>query len=183
VQLVELHNGSVAVDSDGLGKGSTFTVSLPRSTAEEQRFFDQGQTGPLLANIRVLLAEDDRDARELLTAMLEASGAKVAGADSVGGALALLDDGPFDVLVSDIGMPGRDGLELLREVRARGHHMPAAAVTAFSTMADMTRINDAGFALHVPKPIRPLPLVRALAALVAKRPKQVDTRDVDGNDV
>jgi signal transduction histidine kinase len=167
-QLVELHGGSVQVASEGIDKGSSFTVTLPRATADEQRLFDEGQTGPLLENTRVLVVEDDGDARELLAAMLESSGADVARAASADEALELLDREPFDLLVSDIGMPGQDGLELLREVRARGYRMPAAAVTAFSTENDRQRCSEAGFGAYVSKPVRALPLVRTLAGLMAE---------------
>ena len=177
-QLVELHGGEISATSDGPGHGARFSFCLP--VPAEQRRDAGGETPPSgaapgeppqagapLAGLRVLLVEDDADARALVRAILEAHGAQVDVADSAPRALAMLAEVAPDVLVSDIGMPGHDGHWLVRQVRADAREairrMPAVALTAFAGEADRTRALEAGFDAYVSKPIDEAGLVQCLA--------------------
>ena len=177
-QLVELHGGEISATSDGPGHGARFSFCLP--VHAEQRRDAGGETPPSgaapgeppqagapLAGLRVLLVEDDADARALVRAILEAHGAQVDVADSAPRALAMLAEVAPDVLVSDIGMPGHDGHWLVRQVRADAREairrMPAVALTAFAGEADRTRALEAGFDAYVSKPIDEAGLVQCLA--------------------
>jgi PAS domain S-box-containing protein len=174
--LVELHGGVVVATSDGPGRGATFSVRLPRRSPEE----DPGMpppgarpdaTGPArhLAGLHVLVVDDEQDARELARLTFEQAGARVTLAASAPEALATLEAERVDVLVSDIGMPGINGYALLETVRGRGGaSIPAIALTAYARLEDRERALKAGFQLHIPKPIDPGRLVRAVA-LVANR--------------
>jgi len=174
--LVELHGGEVVATSEGPGRGATFSVRLPRPSPDED-------LGPLprgvgleaagaprhLAGLHVLVVDDEADARDLARLAFEQAGARVTLAASALEALATMDAGPVDVLVSDIGMPGTNGYVLLETVRGRGGaSIPAIALTAYARLEDRERALKAGFQLHVPKPIDPVRLVRAVA-LVASR--------------
>ena len=168
--LVRLHGGDVAAASDGRGRGSTFTVSLPvmaDAPSAEEGLAPSAAAMPSLTGIHILCVDDDEDALGLIEAMLSDRGARVTTARSVAAALAALDREPPDLLISDIAMPNDDGYALIRAVRsspsAAVRDLPAAAVTAFATAVDRSRAVLAGFQSHLPKPIEP----RELAALVA----------------
>jgi len=177
-QLVELHGGVVHAESDGEGKGATFKVVLPyvQSRAlfsNEPELFDGGRGWPkgdipTLSGIQVLVVDDEPDARELLMRLLEESGARVLIATSAEEALSILTTESPDVLVSDVGMPGRDGYQLIREVRANGIRMPAVALTAFARSEDRTKALLSGFQSHVAKPFEPAELLVTVAALAGK---------------
>src|SRR6185369_4255378 len=157
--LVELHGGTVAVESAGEGCGAAFTVALPVRAAflptpgPEPAAAPAPAGGPwdtqLLAGVRVLVVEDEEDTRELLVRAMERSGAEVAAVASVAEALALLEGPLPDVLVSDIGMPGEDGYSLIRKLRSRGPerggNLPAAALTAYARSEDRFQALQAGF--------------------------------------
>ena len=180
--LVELHGGTVAVESAGEGAGATFTVALPvRATflpnpGPEQAAPPAAAGGAwdarLLAGVRVLVVEDDEDTRELLVRALERGGAEVEEAASVALALAALDRRLPDVLVSDIGMPGEDGYALIRKLRAstreRGADLPAAALTAYARSEDRVQALQAGFQTHIAKPVDPSELVAIVARLAGR---------------
>jgi PAS domain S-box-containing protein len=171
--LVELHGGFITADSDGPGHGATFTVTLP--TVDRMR---SGETPPLtrahavngrpLDGLRVLAVEDHDDSREVIRVALAERGAQTVVVGSVDEALAVLDREPIDVLVSDVGMPHRDGyalVEALRELeRARGRRpIPAIALTAYAGRDDRERLLAAGFQVHVAKPIDPDVLAETVA--------------------
>ena len=175
--LAELHGGSVVAESEGEGRGATFSVRLPRRSPEAgegpiplEAAPDFADPSRHLAGLHVLVVDDEEDARDLARLAFEQAGARVSLAASAHEALATLDRGPVDVLVSDIGMPGTNGYVLLESVRARGTdaQVPAIALTAYARLEDRERALKAGFQLHMPKPIDPLRLVRAVA-LVAHR--------------
>jgi len=185
--LVELHAGTVSVHSDGEGSGSTFTVTLPfreAETAADLPAAGGGRSTPPtpirapaavdLGGIKVLLVDDEPDARELLSEVLEQYGAQVIAVASAGEALAALRAQRPHVLVSDIGLPGEDGYSLMQRVRAlpvsEGGATPAAALTAYARSEDSRRALAAGFVQHAVKPIQPAvlaALVRDLAAMNA----------------
>jgi PAS domain S-box-containing protein len=185
--LVELHGGSVTARSHGEGQGSTFTVTLPiRATvgdaeparapagATPARPGDAAGDLPSLAGLRVLVVDDEPDARDLVRRLLEGAGAEVTTAASAADAVQRLSDAtrsgrPPQVIVSDIGMPDEDGYALIRRVRQlppdAGGDIPAAALTAFARSEDRTRAMLAGFQSHVAKPVEPGELVAVVASL------------------
>ena len=183
--LVELHGGSVRAESDGEGKGATFCVRLPVAAVRPKAFDEQGtgkgrlQDGPLetaqpLAGLRVVVVDDETDARELVAAVLTESGARVFAVGSVAEALQAIERHRPDVLVSDIGMPVEDGYSLIRRLRAMEHsvgRIPAAALTAYATVQDRTRALFAGYSSHLPKPIDPAELTAVVANLAGRSPK------------
>jgi CheY-like chemotaxis protein len=168
-QLVALHDGTVSVFSEGIGRGATFTVVLPKASATDATADAVTSSTPVLADVHVLIVEDEPDNRDLLAAMLESSGAQTTTAASGRQALEMLREQPCDVLVSDIGLPEQDGVELLQRVRALGYRMPAVAVTAYAAADDRRRILAGGYQMHVPKPVDPEVLVGAIAALLTER--------------
>ncbi len=167
--LVELHGGRVSAESDGPGRGATFRVVLPFESPATRAGANNDfvDTGPDLRGVRVLVVDDEVDAREVLGALLERCGAEVTLAASAEEALSAVEKQTPHVLLSDIGMPGGDGLTLLRRARAaaekRGDELPALAITAFARDDDRTRILRAGFQQYMAKPVDPdeLPLVVA----------------------
>jgi PAS domain S-box-containing protein len=181
-QLVELHGGHVRVESAGRGQGARFTVCLPDSTAVRTagkprsaverpvRAIDVlAEDCERLEGIRVLVVDDDPDARDLAGRLLGGCRADVVTAGSTQEALGALTEGEFDVLISDIGMPGEDGYALLRKVRAlpREHNgdIPAMALTAYARGEDRVKALRAGFHLHASKPVDPAELIAAVANL------------------
>jgi CheY-like chemotaxis protein len=159
--VVQLHEGDVDVFSEGEGKGARFVVRLPASSeprgrAEERGSNPDDEDAPLSGK-RALLVEDDPDGQRLATTVLRRWGFHVTPVGSVPEALAALAEASFDVLVSDVGLPDRDGYDLLREIRAREsggeRRLPAIALTAFASEEDRARALQAGFDAHVAKPI------------------------------
>jgi signal transduction histidine kinase/CheY-like chemotaxis protein len=178
-ELVELHGGTVTVASDGRGQGTTFTVTLRAIidgfVALEPRRGDLAAGGASLSGVRVLVVEDERDAREIIAQSVQEFGAEVAAVASVPEALDYLrHQTPATIphiIVTDIGMPGQDGFALLAEVRnlprEQGGEVPAIAVTAYATATDRQRTMDAGFKLHLDKPVTPMALAAAIARVAA----------------
>jgi signal transduction histidine kinase/ActR/RegA family two-component response regulator len=182
--LVELHGGSVHAISAGEGQGATFTVCLPLTVLQRDgepgsRLHPRGtsRTSPLfrppdLSGIKVLVVDDQPDARDMIRRVLEDCEADVATAGSAAEALRAMEEGRPDVLVSDIGMPDVDGYELLRRIRALGPgpggHLPAIALTAFARSEDRTRALRAGFLAHVVKPVEPSELLATVASVVGR---------------
>ena len=174
--LVDLHGGRVRAASEGPGRGATFVVELPVAILGPEAgttLETSAAMGALpLQNVRVLLVDDDADGLDLTTVMLTNSGAQVKTAVSVAAALNVLESWPADVLVSDIEMPGEDGYELLRRIRAKERggrtRLPALALTAYGRPEDRRRTLAAGYNLHLAKPIDPSELVLAVANLVGR---------------
>ena len=175
--LIVLHGGSVLAQSDGEGKGATFTIDLPTVAAQEIDANIEGeglqsQAMTPLDRVRVLLIDDDKDARELSLAVLEQSGARVKAVSSSAEAIASLLGTPRalipHVIVSDLGMPAQDGYQLIRQIRAIDSELgriPAVAVTGYATADDVQRALTAGFQLHISKPMDPAAFVAAVADL------------------
>jgi PAS domain S-box-containing protein len=182
--LVELHGGTVDVRSRGEGLGATFSVQLPLSAvkrsakprgaaqrAEEHEAFADFDYADL-SGLKVLVVDDEPDARELIHRVLTECRAEVVIAASADEAVPLVRRERPDVLVSDIGMPNVDGYELLKRVRALGHAagggIPAIALTAFARSEDRTRALRAGFLVHVSKPVEPAELVATVASVAGR---------------
>jgi CheY-like chemotaxis protein len=170
--LVELHGGTVHADSAGEARGATFSVTLPIAAAlavpgrqTEQLLQPLGREPLDVKGLRVLVVDDEADARDLVTYILEASGMAVTSASSVAEALDLIGAVNPHVLVADIGMPDADGYALISAVRARGVHVPALALTAYARVEDRRRALAAGFQAHVVKPVEPGDLVKLIAEL------------------
>ena len=183
-ELVELHGGTVSAESEGHNKGATFTIELPAVISPEIRpnhldsnLFSQG-AAPSLKGVRILLVEDESDARDLALTALEHYGAEVTAVPSTSEAIGAILEAPPDslpdVLVSDIGMPREDGYDLIRQVRSlgpeRGGRIPAVTVTGYATPEDVDRALAAGYQVHVAKPMDPSALVSAIARLVRPQP-------------
>jgi CheY-like chemotaxis protein len=167
--LVELHGGRISAHSEGDTRGALFVVRLPLAArAAAAGKAAHRPEGVPLQGVRVLIVDDDGDTREMLSEALEASGAEVSAASSADEALVMLNDGGADVLVSDIGMPNVDGYALIRRVRALpGSHgrIPAIALTAYARPEDRAEAIDAGFQVHLPKPVEIDALQSSLASL------------------
>jgi hypothetical protein len=182
-QLVELHGGSVQAFSDGPGKGARFVVVLPtvaRQPQDEASGLGQfdvlalnGTQDGRLAGLAILVVEDDADARDMLSVILRSHEATVFEAHDYHSALQLIEQQQPDVLVSDIGMPEKDGYDLIREVRRREgasrRRLPGIALTAFARPKDRDASLQAGFDAHCPKPVRPSRLIEAILSLTAGR--------------
>jgi chemotaxis family two-component system sensor kinase Cph1 len=173
-KLVELHGGKISASSAGDGQGASFHVRLPLATrADVQTQEIRKANADALKGLRVLVIEDDADAAELIVHILSECGAQVTLANEAVGALALIGDAAsFHAIVSDIGLPGLDGLELMRRLRARpagqGGRTPSLALTTYTRAADRTRSLQAGFETHVAKPINAEELIAAVASLARR---------------
>jgi signal transduction histidine kinase/ActR/RegA family two-component response regulator len=173
--IIQLHGGSVRAESRGLGQGATFIVTLPIHTPAtvEIPVARRVQDGPRpvhrLDAARVLVVEDDADARELVKATLERAGASVETVGNTQDARReVLADAP-DVLISDIRMPEEDGYELLRSLREAGVDTPAIALTAYARREDADEARAAGYQIHLAKPVDAARLVDAVATLLRDR--------------
>ena len=172
--LTELHGGSVHAESAGEGLGSTFTVTLPlmgrQVEVTPEPMPSQGAAD--LDGLRILVVDDETDIRELVAFILQQSGAAVTVAASAEEALIALNQSVPDVLLSDIGMPEVDGYMLMRQVRTfsaqQGGQIPAIALTAYAGEYYQQQAFQAGFQLHISKPVEPEELVRAIARLVGR---------------
>lgn len=186
-QLVELHGGTVQAVSAGQGQGATFTVSLPitavhkietaRATDKERVHPRAGgrvafDCPPALKNLKVLVVDDETDARELIIAVLEQCQATVTTATSANEALEAIARVQPDILISDIGMPGEDGYSLIKKVRAlppqSGGRIPAIALTAYARAEDRIKALASGFQMHAPKPVEPAELAAIVASLARR---------------
>lgn len=179
-QLTELHGGTVRAKSPGEGQGSTFVIGLPitvvhdlpreRPRPKEHEPAEYDCSDHPLSGIRVLVVDDESDARQLVRRVLEDCGAEVTLADSVEEAIGLVERIRPDILVSDIGMPDEDGYDLIRKVRSRvaAKALPAVALTAFARSEDRKRALLAGFQTHIAKPVDPSELVAVVASLVER---------------
>ncbi|QKV52797.1 response regulator [Comamonas antarctica] len=176
--LVDLHSGQISVTSPGLGQGATVTVLLPQGQSEsphqEPGWTGLGDDADMLPGVRILVVEDDTEAANLLVLILQERGATVSMAGDYDAAMASLQAQGADVIVSDIGLPGKDGYDLIREVRASQQafsRVPSIALTAFGREADRQLALEAGFDHHLAKPLQPQKLLDAIKSLLA-RPAQ-----------
>ncbi|MBA2733744.1 MAG: response regulator [Acidobacteria bacterium] len=187
-QLVEQHGGTVHVESEGVGQGTTFTIKLPRLVTFRRRDSDKAERvhptsggkitfdcAPSLEGLRILVVDDEPDTRELIRVVLERCDSIVTTAGSAAEAFAAIAQTPPDVLVCDIGMPEEDGYTLIGKVRAlpaeQGGRTPAIALTAYARVEDRVRALMAGFQVHVPKPVEPMELAAVVASLAGRTGK------------
>jgi PAS domain S-box-containing protein len=175
--IVELHGGHVKAASEGAGTGAVFTVTLPiraiarrgATDAPSYARTEDAQPRADLDRVRVLVVDDEPDARDLIATVLRECGASVECAASVAEALKTFTTWRPDVIVSDIGMPDEDGFSLIRRIRALpesdGGRTPALALTAFARVEDRARALEAGYTAHVPKPVDPHVLAMAVVGI------------------
>lgn len=176
-QLVEMHGGTIAAVSEGKGRGASFTVRLPLSVTSRREPEPPASHLPPIAaassneldGLRLLVVDDEADAREMLTLLLESHGATVYQAASAAEGRQLFAAERPDVLVSDIGMPGENGYSLIASIRklslGEGGNVPAVALTAYARSDDRTKALTAGFTSHVAKPVEPSELIAVIASL------------------
>jgi signal transduction histidine kinase/CheY-like chemotaxis protein len=183
-QLVDLHGGTVSVQSEGEGKGATFTISLPfvgvtsnhteaeavHPTQSDELISFEGL--PSLHGLKVLVVDDEADTRELIREVLKERGSEVITSRSVADALVALEKHKPDILISDLGMPDADGYALISKIRAlpaeQGGEIPAAALTAYARAEDRMRVLRSGFQFHLPKPVDSAELVTVVASLAGR---------------
>lgn len=179
--LVELHGGTVRVESAGENQGATFTVCLPLAPLrnQDQRRHPQAQQTAVLQDfqvsldgVKVLVIDDELDARLLVARLLTEHSADVRVAGGVDEGLKLVGEFQPHVIISDIGMPGKDGYQFIRDLRNlpvdRGGRVPAIALTAFARSEDRTRAILAGYQMHISKPIEPQELLATVSSLVGR---------------
>jgi signal transduction histidine kinase len=177
--LVEMHGGTVGVESAGEGKGSTFKITLPPPLPEvlSSEASPTAETGqetigpalePKLSGLRALVVDDQADMRELLATILCMGKADVRTADCIDEAMRILNAWSPDILICDIAMPGGSGYDLIKLVRNSGCDAPAIAITARAGREDSASSLAAGFQLHLPKPIEPHELVTSIASLTGR---------------
>ena len=181
--LAEAHGGTVKVQSEGLGRGAAFTVTLPciktragsshNPSTPTDLLDNVSKNGSRLTNCRILAVDDDPDSLEVITAILSLRGASVRAAATVREALEVLHAWHPDVLVSDLGMPEETGYDLIRQVRAteaeQGGSLPAMALTAYAGTEEVAGALAAGYQMHLAKPVEPSRLVAAIEELVVAR--------------
>jgi signal transduction histidine kinase len=184
--LVEAHGGTVEAYSDGPGRGATFTVSLPvlgvhvgdlqpeaataaPAGAKTDATSGSSQRRGELADVRLLVVEDDPDSLEVVRVVLEDVGARVTTATKAGDALEALEAQSFDAMISDIGMPDLDGYALMRRIRSSGQTLPAVALTAYARREDVEQAKEAGYQEHLAKPVDSWELIEAVKTLLPAR--------------
>ncbi|MEB3282398.1 MAG: PAS domain S-box protein [Lyngbya sp.] len=177
--ITEMHGGTVKAHSFGVGQGATFTVNLPllssnsESSENDPTINAESINDECLQGINVLIVEDEADTREFLSMMLEQAGATVTAKSSALEGLKEFIRSTPDILVSDIGMPGMDGYQLIKQVRSlyktkSDREMPAIALTAYAGETDFEKAISAGFNLHISKPVEPHRLIKAILNLLNK---------------
>lgn len=179
--LIDLHAGTIAVESPGLGRGTTVRVAVPLAPpadsavpAADSAWGGLDSGGEELRGVRILVVEDDREAADLLVLILQERGATVAWAGDYDAAVQSLQAQGGDIIVSDIGLPGKDGYDLMRYVRSAGagfSRIPSVALTAFGREADRQSALDAGFDVHLAKPLQPQRLLSAIKSLLDAAPR------------
>ena len=175
--LVEMHGGTIKATSPGTGKGATFTIRLPVRVLTTSEAISQGGVNSAtsrtvasrqLKGLKVLIVDDESDGRNLVRRFLDESGATAALAASAAEAQTLLPSFVPDVIISDIGMPIQDGYEFMRAVRVQGLKTPAVALTAFARPEDRLRSIQAGYQVHLRKPVEATELIAVIASLAGR---------------
>jgi signal transduction histidine kinase/response regulator RpfG family c-di-GMP phosphodiesterase len=177
--LVEMHGGTVDVESAGLGQGATFRIALPLPLPDELSYeayptaatnhnLSRPELAPKLSGLRALVVDDESDQRELLAAVLSMKEAEVRTAGGIAEAMRIVTAWRPEIVVADIAMPGGGGYELLRRMRSEGIKAPAIAITAYAGDEDRLRALAAGFQMHLPKPVELYELVVSIASLTGR---------------
>jgi signal transduction histidine kinase/ActR/RegA family two-component response regulator len=176
--LVELHGGTVSAESEGVGKGATFSAAFPllATAADPASFAHSGEIStldiPTLEGLRVLLVDDEPEAREIISTVIARTGAEIKACRSAQEALSTLSEWKPDVVLSDIAMPDEDGYSFIKRVRSlpreQGGETPAAALTAYARDEDRQRALAAGYQMHIAKPVSASHLVTMIARLVGR---------------
>ncbi|MBC8029256.1 MAG: response regulator [Pyrinomonadaceae bacterium] len=182
--LIQLHEGSIEVESEGENQGATFTVSFPIASKLSPQLLEErapesegngihSEFSRILAGLRILVVDDEADARDVMSAILTRCGGEVKCCESTAEALKAFREWKPDLLVSDIGMPLEDGYTLIKKLRKlrlkAARQVPAVALTAYATKEDKARALEAGFQVHVPKPIEPGALIRSIANVMGRK--------------
>ncbi|HKO41702.1 MAG TPA: response regulator [Pyrinomonadaceae bacterium] len=182
--LVQMHNGRVQVHSDGQNQGAVFSVEFPLASASSTPVSPNGSSreaeldpvpagfSRILEGLRIVVVDDEADARELVRAILTRCGGEVNCCESAAEAMKAIREWKPDLLVSDIGMPNEDGYSLIKKVRklrSKRSKLPAVALTAYATKEDKARALETGFQMHVAKPIEPETLVMSIASTVGRK--------------
>jgi CheY-like chemotaxis protein/anti-sigma regulatory factor (Ser/Thr protein kinase) len=168
--LIDILQGTIEVQSEGVGKGATFIVRLPLTDHRPSEL--SSDRSVLLKHVQALVVEDDADARALISRILTEAGATVTDVADAETAMSHIKFKMPDVLISDIGMAGLDGYQMLRKLRSSGidgDQLPAIAVTAFSRLQDRAAALEAGFQVHLTKPVRTAALIAAVAAAIREK--------------
>lgn len=178
-QLIQLHEGSISIVSDGPGHGAKFTIRLP---ARQQLDLSEAVTSMAtleLTDMGVLVIDDSADTTEMLRQLLEINGAKVRTASSGAEALRVVSQQKFDVIISDVSMPEMDGFEFLRQLRDRPEHrdVPVLALTGFGRPEDIERAKSAGFFSHITKPLDLEKLAKTLQTVSNTKRKNIEIAD------
>ncbi|HEY6402148.1 MAG TPA: response regulator, partial [Blastocatellia bacterium] len=177
--LVEMHGGSVDVESDGLGKGATFRITIPGPALDQLSYempapaarnhqMAAADSAPKLSGLRALVVDDEADSREMLATVLSMKEAEVRTAGGIADALKLIGAWRPEIVIADIAMPGGGGYELIRRLRSEGIKAPAIAITAYAGDDDRLRALAAGFQMHMPKPVELYELIMSIASLTGK---------------
>jgi PAS domain S-box-containing protein len=168
--IVQMHGGAIMAHSEGKGKGATLVVRLPIPALSQAGASKKRQHAPSLQGLKIMVVEDEPDTRQMLQVVLEQYGASVTSASSAAEALEALPEQKPDILISDLGMPGMDGFELIRKIRAESspelQNMPALALSAYATTEDKAKAAQAGYQAHVSKPAALDDLLTAVSRLV-----------------
>ena len=173
--LVELHGGTIRVESEGTDKGSTFYVRLPILTVKTQTTLAAGSEQAKLSGldgVKILVVEDDETACHMLKTMLEFAGGEVTGVSNAKDASEQIKTSPLDVVISDIEMPDGDGYALIESIRAMSGEyafIPAIVLTANAGQSERVKVLSSGYHLHLAKPVEPLELVLAISNLANKK--------------
>ena len=182
--LVEQHGGSIQAQSGGHGRGTTISIQLPVGSIDERGSIPG--LSPALADVRLddltfLVVDDQADSREMLAALLEHRGARAVHSESAESALSILNEQPVHLVIADIAMPGVDGYELMRRIRASGHQVPAIAVTAFARPDDRRTALECGYTAYLAKPVDGRQLATTVRDVVPSwRPASAGPRAIMG---
>ena len=167
--MVEMHGGSIEAHSEGRGKGATFRVRLPlvAPPGQAESLAPATPRKRAVRPLRILLVEDHGVTAKMMCQVLTADGHEVETAGDVATALELADRHPFDLLISDLGLPDGSGHDLMREIRSRGHKFPGIALSGYGQEEDILRSHEAGFAAHLTKPVSRERLVESIASVMS----------------
>ena len=170
-QIIGLHGGEVRAESAGPGQGASFIVTLPLAPAGADAQDEQAPGALVFARLRILLVDDNEDSLTVFKMLLEMEGADVVACSSASDALALLDGPPFDLVLSDINMPGMDGIGFVREVRKHPHYrdVPALAITGMGRQQDIDEALAAGYTGHLDKPVDMADLAQQVEYLLGNK--------------